>query len=239
MSTSKFLYTELAITNIIRKNKRISDALNYSPTFWNAILSALQHSTFITLGRIFDIDPKQHSIHALFRIIENNKDLFTKESFKNRWIGDKDRGKLDDWLPKYLESVYVPTNDDFRKFKKFIANQNRIYENLYAPIRHQFGHRIYDKNEDVEVLFNKVQVKDLEKFCVCLGSIHEALWQLYHNGRGPLLPIKRGRYSTQNILKTKNKYKPYDSKPANVQFIEEATKALDLIKIGHITMRKR
>lgn len=234
---SKFLYTELAIHEIASKNKKIKKVLNYSPTFWNTILSALQSSTFITFGRIFDIDPKKHSIHTLFRIVENNKELFTKKSFSDRWLKNEDKAKINDWLPEYLKKVYVPTDDDFRKFKKFIAAQKRIYDKLYAPIRHHFGHKIYNKNEDVKVLFDKIQINELEKFCVRLDSIHEALWQLYHNGHGPLLPIKQGRYSTKNIMKTK--FKPYVTKPANAQFIDEVSTLLNLLELGKITRDKK
>ncbi len=224
---SKFLYTELAIHEIANKNKKILGALNHSPTFWNTILSALQSSTFITLGRIFDPDSKKRTIHTLFKVAEQNKIIFTKESFESRWVRDRDKKQIEDWLPEYLKSVYVPTDNEFRKFRKFIADQKRVYKEIYGPIRHQFGHRILHKKEDVKVLFDKVEVRELEKFCVRLWGIHEALWQLYHNGHGPLLPIKRGSSSTKNILKTK--FEPYTEKPASAQFIEEAAVALNLL----------
>lgn len=236
-SALKFLYTELAIHGIASKNKKILSALNSSPTFWNTILNALQHSTFITLGRIFDPDPEKHTIHKLLKIVENNKNLFTKESFKERWLKNDDKVKINDWLPQYLKTVYVPTVGDFREFKKFIAIQKKTYVELFGPIRHQFGHKIYDNNEDVEALFDKIQVKDLEKFCIRLEGIHEALWQLYHNGRGPMLPIRHGRYSTKNILK--KKYKQYHSMPANAQFIGEVTIVLNLLKEGKAVVARK
>lgn len=190
LSGLKFLYTELAIHKIAGKDKEVLSAMNSSPTFWNTILNALQHSTFITLGRIFDIDSDKHTIHTLFKIIEDNKSLFTKESFSERRLKNSDRSKLDQWLQEYTKNLYVPTSDDFRKLKKYIQSQKKTYQEVYAPIRHHFGHRIYIKNEEIQVLFNKVKIKDIEKFYVRLYGVHEALWQLYHNGRGPLLPIR-------------------------------------------------
>jgi hypothetical protein len=236
MLASKFLYTELAIRNIANKNKKILNALNYSPTFWNLILSALQNSTFITFGRIFDNNGK-NSISTLFKVTQKNKNIFTKESFANRWTKNQDRNKIDHWLPEYLKKVYVPKDNDLVEFGKFIEKQKDIYKKIYKPVRNHFGHKIYNKNEDVKVLFDKIQINELEKFCVRLDSIHEALWQLYHNGRGPLLPIKQGRYSTKNILKTK--FKPYVTKPANAQFIYEVTTVLNLLELGKMTKDKK
>ena len=201
-SALKFLYTELAIHAIAIKSKQTLSSLNSSPTFWNTILSALQQSTFITLGRIFDVK-SDHSIHVLRKFIEKNKNLFSKESFAYRWQKDADSNKIDSWLPKYLEGVYVPTDRDLRNFREFIAKQQKIYEEIYRPVRNHFGHRKYIKNEDIKVIFDRIQVRGLEKFCVRLKNIHEVLWQLYHNGRGPLLPIKQPIYSTQSILKKK------------------------------------
>lgn len=227
------LYTELAIHGIANKDKRVSGALNYSPTFWNTIFSALQHSTFITLGRIFDFS-SEHNIHILFKIVEENKNIFSRESFKSRWPSGN-------CPQEYLDSIFVPTSDDFRKFKKFIARQRKIYEEFFRPIRHQFGHKkLYDKKE-IESLFSKVQIRELEKFCLKLKGIYDALWQLYYNGRGPLLPIKCGRYSTKNILK--NRHRRNNSEPPNIQFVDEAKVALNLLKLGKIAndrkIRKR
>jgi len=236
MLASKFLYTELAIRNIANNNKKILNALNYSPTFWNTILSALQNSTFITFGRIFDNNGK-NSIRTLFKVTQTNKNIFTKESFANRWAKNQDRNKIDHWLPEYLKKIYVLKDNDLVEFEKFIEKQKIIYKQLYRPVRDQVGHKIYNKNEDVKVLFDRIQINELEKFCVRLDSVHEALWQLFHNGRGPLLPIKQGRYSTKNIIKTK--FKPYVTKPANAQFIDEVTIALNLLELGKIAKDKK
>jgi hypothetical protein len=233
---SKFLYTELAIKDIANKNKRVLTALNYTPTFWNTTLGALQNSTFITLGRIFDNNGK-NSINTLLKVVKNNKNIFTKESFKNRWIKDRDRKQIDHWLPEYLKKVYIPTDKNLLDLSSFIEEQKKVYKQLYRPIRDQFGHKIYNKNEEVKVLFDKIQVKDLEKFCVKLYGIHEALWQLYYNGRGPLLPIKKEKYSTKNILKTK--FKEHHFKPTNAQFIEEVKLLLELLQKGNKLRTKK
>ena len=236
-SVLKFFYSELAIHSIASKDKKIINALNSSPIFWNTVLSSLQNSTFITLGRIFDTDPNNHTIHTLFKIAEQNKELFSREAFSGRWKRDQDKNskKLTDYLPTYLKGLYVPNDDDFRGLRRFISNQKRIYETVYGPIRHHFGHKKYTKDEDVKVFFDKVQVSDLEKYCVQLKGVHETLWQLFHNGRGPLLPIKQGRYSTRSILK--NGYKPYVSKPINAKVIDDTLTVLTFIKSGHLCER--
>ena len=52
-SGMQFFYAWLGI-NGIAKDKAIESALNESSLFWLTILGALQQSTFITLGRLFE-----------------------------------------------------------------------------------------------------------------------------------------------------------------------------------------
>lgn len=229
-SALRFLYTESAIHHIASKNKKILNALNQSPLFWNTILGSLQLSVFMTLGRIFDTDSENHTLSTLFKSAQNNKNLFSKESFEKRWNKDSDKKGIKSWLPEYLKKLYVPTDQDFRNLRKFIGEQRKIYEDIYRPIRHHFGHRKYTNNEEVQLLFSKIKIRELEKHCIILKSIHETFWQLYHNGRGPLTPIKHGRYSTVNILN--KRLKPYISKPLNIQMVEETEYVLEVLKSG-------
>jgi len=228
---SRSLYMELAIHAIASKNKGILSIMNRTPTFWNTVLSGFQNLTFITIGRIFDNDSK-HNIHVLFKLAQNNKSLFSRKSFEGRWKNNADKKSdgLVNYMTEYMKKFYEPTDDDFRKLKKFIGKQQKIYEDIYRPIRHHFGHKKYSTNEEVKVLFDKVNVSELEKFCTTLDGIYEALWQLYHNGRGPMLPIKKNKYSTKSILKSKPE--PYRATSQNVQYIDEVKSVLNILKIG-------
>lgn len=226
-SALKSLYTELAIHQIAVDDKKILNALNLTPTFWNTVLNGLQHSTFIIIGRILGIS--KHNIWSLYTITKNNKNIFTKESFERRFLKDnKDINKSEKWYSEYIKNIYVPSDSDFTKLKIFTEKQIKLYIKIYRPVRDHFGHKTHIYNQDIKVLFDAINIKDIEKFCIQLKGLHEALWQLYHNGRGPFLPIKLGRYSTKNIIK--NGYKEYHSMPINAQVIEEVVRVLKLLK---------
>jgi hypothetical protein len=160
---TRSLYMELAIHAIASKNKSILNAMNRTPTFWNAVLSGFQSSTFITLGRIFDLKPNNHSIHTLFRLANDNRFIFSRVVFEERWKNG-DGGKspsLINYLPEYMEKFYEPTDADFLKLRKLIGAQQKIYESIYSPIRHNFGHKIYSTNEEVKVIFEKVNIRGI------------------------------------------------------------------------------
>jgi hypothetical protein len=136
---------------------------------------------------------------------------------------------LDSYKEEYLKNAYFLTNEDFRKFKKHINELRKTYVENYQPIRVHFAHKKYIENQEVGLLFESVQIKQLQKFCISLKNSYEAIWQLYFNSRGPLLPIKSGKYSTVSIIKNKY-YKQFGPNDMNVQIVEQVQTVMNLLK---------
>ena len=61
-SAIQFFYAWDAVHTVAAKNKTVFRLLNQAPLFWNTSLGALQTSTLVALGRVFDPDPKNHSV---------------------------------------------------------------------------------------------------------------------------------------------------------------------------------
>lgn len=191
----QFFYSYLAVHAVAGEHKEVFRLLNTAPLFWNTALGALQTSTFIALGRVFDQQSK-HNIDRLLKIAQSNMAIFSKEALAGR----KRRGSAnaDEWIDEYLRDVYVPDADDFRRLRRHVAKKRRVYEDNYQALRHQFfAHKEISAKEDVQSLFGKTNIRELQQLLIFLRRLHEALWQLYHNGRKPtLLPA---RYSVKRI----------------------------------------
>jgi hypothetical protein len=144
---------------------------------------------------VFDQQSK-HNVDRLLKIAQSNMAIFSKESLAGR----KRRGSAnaDEWLEEYLRDVYVPNVDDFRRLRHHVAKRRRIYEDNYRALRHQvFAHKEISAKADVQALFGKTNVRELQQLLIFLRRLHEALWQLYHNGRKPTL--RPDRYSVKRI----------------------------------------
>lgn len=196
-SAIQFFYAWDAVHAVAAKDKAVFRLLNQAPLFWNTNLGALQTSTLVALGRVFDPDPKNHSVTRLLALAHANLDIFSKHSLAGR----KRMGSAnaDDWLPEYLENVYEPSNEDFRRLKRHLSDRRKIYEANYRPLRHKvFAHRGVATRVEVGELFAKTNIREMQKLLVFLGRFHEVLWQLYHNGRKPTL--SPARFSVKRIL---------------------------------------
>lgn len=160
-------------------------------------MSALQLSAMITLGRIFDPNPENHSVSRLLSLAQRNLQIFSKAALAARKRAESPNA--DDFLEEYLKGVYEPEPRDIQRLKSLVASRRRTYEANYKAVRHQvFAHRSVSDRAEIEALFAKTNVSELQKLFTFLARLHEVLWQLFHNGRRPV--FRPERYSAKHIL---------------------------------------
>lgn len=197
-TATQFFYAFLTVHAAAGDRKSVFRLLNTAPLFWNTNLGALQTTTFIALGRIFDQGSK-HNVDRVLRLAQSSPALFSKTALGIRKQGTNPSPP--EWLPEYLAKSYVPRAADFRRLRAYIRKHRRIYELNYRDLRHKvFAHTEISSQVDVESLFAKTNIRELQRMLVFLGSLYEALWQLYFNGLKPVLRPRR--YSVARIRRS-------------------------------------
>lgn len=185
----QFFYSSFAVQEVAAKNKAVHELLNRAPVFWNTSVAALQQAAFMALGRIFD-QRSPHNVDRLVRLGLDNLEIFSKSALGKRKQGTSPNPP--EWIDNILRAVYEPTPADFRRFRKHIDRWRGIYRKNYRDIRHKFlAHREVSGQEEVEALFIKGNVKELQRLCVSLAMLHDALWYLFFNGHRPVLRRQR------------------------------------------------
>ncbi len=193
----QFLYSYLAIHGLAAKYKPVKHTLNEAPLFWNTILGALQTGMFIVPGRIFDQDSK-HNVDRLLMLTRNNRQLFLRQSLRRRKAVDNNQEP--DWLDKYVADAHEPTANDFRELRIHVKRWRQVYNDKYRDIRRKYyAHRELSQKEEIDALFSKTQIRELQTMFLMLHSIYEALWGLYHNGQKPI--VRRRRVSLERMLR--------------------------------------
>lgn len=192
---TQFLYAFLAVHSVAHDSEDVLQLLNTAPFFWNTCLGALQMSAFIVLGRIFD-QQSIHNLDRLLRIAQDNPDIFSKEALGRRKQGTS-RGRPE-WLDEYLEDAYEPIAADFRRLRAHVRRRRTIYERNYRDIRNKFfAHKSVSDDAETAVLFSKGNNRELQQLFTSLGALYETLWQLFNNGRKPVL--RSLRYSVNRM----------------------------------------
>lgn len=188
-AAAQFFYAYLTVHAVAADHKSVYQLLNRSALFWNTALGALQTATFITLGRIFD-QGSPHNIDRLLGLAQKNRAIFSKAA-----LGKRKQGSASippDWLPDYLRDAYEPKVADFRRLRAHVNKRRLMYQAKYKDLRHKvFAHKELADRTAVSALFAKTNIRELQRLLAFLGSLHEALWQLFFNGRRPALRPRR------------------------------------------------
>lgn len=212
---AQFLYAYLAFKAIIGENRNALSLVNRTPLFWKTNIGALQTSFFIVFGRIFD-QRSEHNIDKLLKIAESNIDIFSKASLAAR--KRRESANADEWLDEYLRRSYEPTKHDFRELRRKIKDNRKIYEANYRDIRHKiYAHKEITEAAEERKLFSKTNVRELQNVFKFVNSLHEALWQMLHNGQK--LVLRPMRYSVKNIML--NRKPEFETKPVQEMIVGE------------------
>jgi len=186
---AQFFYALLAIHAAAGAKTPIYKLLNTAPLFWNTILGALQTAAFVALGRIFDQD-SAHNIGRLMRLAQDNPQIFSKAEFAQRRQGAAETPP--DWLDNYLKDIYLPKPADFRRLRGYVSRYRKIYLEKYQPLRHRvFAHKGASDAGDVSALFASTNIRELQRMLTFLMSLYDAMWQLFVNGKRPVLRPQR------------------------------------------------
>jgi len=194
-AATQFFYGYLAVHEVAKHHKRVFRLLNQYALFWNTVLGALQTSALIALHRIFN-NRSRHNVDSLLRIAETNPFIFSKHALGPRKQGDNQIQP--GWLNEYLENAYEPTTEDFRRIRGHVEKYKQIYEAKYAGLRNKvYAHKVASDSAEIQTLVAKTDIREMERLFVFLLKLHETLWQLFVNGRKPVLrPL---RYSAKRM----------------------------------------
>ena len=128
------------VNNCAAEEDEIHRGLNEQALSWNTITHSLQTTFFIALGRLFDTGGEAFSVHTLLRNCIDNLSQFGKDALRARKM-ESTNGKEPDWLKKYIDEAYVPSERDFQLLRGELSKHQKQYEEIYRPIRNAvFAH---------------------------------------------------------------------------------------------------
>lgn len=193
---AQFLYEYLTIHGAAARDKNIRHALNRNALFWNTALAALQTSTLIALGRIFDHRSK-HGIRALLDLMRKHAAIFSKAALSQRKAGIF--GNDPKGLQDYLNLSYEPGDAEFRRLEHLVQAATERYNEAYRPLRNQvFAHKVHGEDEKIEALFSQTNVRKLEQLVAFLVRFHWAVQEALTNGSR--LALRKMRHSVNEML---------------------------------------
>lgn len=195
---AQLVYGDFAVNQAALESETALAALNDTPRFWNLWSYATQIASYMAIGRVFDLKAK-YTLEALLDSFEKNLSEFQTPALRAR----KDPLNLNPpWLDRYLAEAYYPTHADVQRLRKIASRRRQIYDRMIKPARHKyFAHREKHHEDEVRDLFGRGTIQELWLLATFLLQFHFALFQLFLNGRKPVL--RRVPYSMRTLYKNK------------------------------------
>ena len=105
-----------------------------------------------------------------------------------------------DWLDEYMESSYVPTEDDLNRFRGEIKKKQKEYEDVYRPIRNKIiAHKDFSLIGKSDDLFGKTNIGKIEEILKFLNQLSEVFFDLIYNGN--LRRICDAKFDEESFVK--------------------------------------
>jgi hypothetical protein len=228
---SQFFYTFRAVHELAKHRRHVFIFLNKHPLFWNTVAGALQTSALIALGRIFDQN-SPHNVDKVLHMASDKPGIFSKEALLRRKQGNQ--REAPDRLDQHLRHAYVPTATDFRRLRGHIRKYRRIYESNYRSLRHKvYAHRVASDPSEIRILLAKTDIREMERLFVFLLKLEETLWQLFVNGRKPVL--RPMRWSAKRLSSVQAA--PRQGRFVHEDITRETVKVLNACAIQPIVLR--
>src|SRR5262249_1575812 len=160
---------------LARRKRQVSRFLDRNAFFWNTVLSGLQTSALITLGRVFDTDSRSHRLDKLMSIASSNLAIFSKTALSVRL-------PLLDPL-SLRQTASQPRPADFRRLKRQIGKPRKLSAKNAKEFRHKMlAHKEVVDKDEITALLSGTRVSEIQRIIVFLISLHKALSGLYQNG---------------------------------------------------------
>jgi len=222
-SAIQFFFTDVTMNAVLAEDKHKLAIVNRTPLFWITIFGALRTSFFITLGRIFD-QQSNHNIDKLLRIAQERRAIFSKEALEIRKRACS--ANAHEWIDEYMKHVYIPTDSDFRRLRRFVGRYRKIYEKAYRDIRRKvIAHKELSNPDEVHTLYAKTNISEMQKLLIFLNQLYHALWHLFYNGNKPAL--RRMKYSVNRMRKTE--IPQWESRHVQEHMVDETVKLFQLL----------
>jgi len=193
---AQLVYGDFAVNQAALDSDDVFAAMNEAPRFWNLWAYATQVSSFMALGRIFDLN-SSYSVETLLDSMQKNLQDFQPDGLRSR----KDpKGENPVWLDSYPAEAYYPTHDDVKRLRRMVDRRRKIYDRMIKPARHKyFAHREKHQKDAVQDLFQRGTIQELWLLTAFLLQLYDQLFQLYVNGRKPV--FRRIPYSIRSLRK--------------------------------------
>lgn len=196
-TTIRVLYALRQFRQLLTREEDVKK-INENANFWMIYESSLRTNLFIGIRRLYESRPGTFSFQQFIDECIKNLASFSSDALQLR----KREGSrnADEWIDDYMKDVYVPSADDFKALAKLVRENSKNMKGAYTQAATKiYAHAIHLDYASMAAISDKLNFDEIEKEITSIWHAYEQVWQMFENGRKPLLTIVDYPYSQEVI----------------------------------------
>ena len=196
-TTLRVLYALRQFRLFLTKQEDV-EKLNENVHFWLIYESSLRTNLFLGIRRLYEGKSDSFNFQKFIFYCIENVDKFSKESLRARKMADS--SNADEWIDNYMQDVYEPTENDFKKLARGVRNNSKKMKGIYTEAASKiYAHAIHMDHASIASITDQLSFDEMESALLSIWHTYEQIWQMYENGREPQFDIGSYPYEQEVI----------------------------------------
>ncbi len=171
---TQFWYSAAALNEAAIVDPKLFQALQTGAGFWNTVRGGLEMHAIVAVGRILgERGENARNIDWFREVILNGSAHLSPSAHEARKCNAASGRESEGFLPRDIDRLRFLV----KKYKGVYQDQFRDIRNSIAA--HSGGLTAAER----EVIYGKTRIRDFERALRFLNGLHDAVWQMYYNGR--------------------------------------------------------
>ena len=196
-TTLRVLYALRQFRQLLTREEDVAK-INENANFWMIYESSLRTNMFIGIRRLYESKPGTFNFQQFIDECIKNLVSFSPDALRQRKC--EGSRNADEWIDDYMKNVYEPSADDFKALAKLVRENSKNMKGTYTQAANKiYAHAIHMDYALMAAISDKLNFDEIEKAITSIWHAYEQVWQMFENGRKPLLTIADYPYAQEVI----------------------------------------
>lgn len=196
-TTLRVFYALRQFRQLLTRNDDVAK-INQNANFWMVYESSLRTNMFIGIRRLCESKTGTFNFQKFIDECIKNLASFSSRALRQRKY--EGSPNADEWIDYYMKDVYEPSADDFNSLAKLVRENSKNMKGTYTQAANKiYAHAIHMDYASMAAISDKLNFEEIEKALTSIWHAYEQVWQMFENGRSPLLAVASYPYAQEVI----------------------------------------
>ena len=173
------------------------DLINLNSDFWRIHEASVRTHLFISIRRLYEGKNGTFNFQKFIELCISNIARFSKEELRKR---KETSHNSKEWIESYMSGVYEPTIEDFKSLARVVRDNSKKMKGVYTDAASTiYAHAVHLEHSKILEISDQLNFDEMEIALDSIWHCYDQAWQMYENGRKPILEVNTYPYKQEVI----------------------------------------